>query len=404
MTPGDDYLWDRSGEDPEVERLEGLLGGLAHDAPMRPLTPRRRSRRLAIGFAIGAAVAAVAVIALVVIGRDPARPEVAAAGCADGGPGFRFAVSGDDARCGGAAARGGVLPVGAWLETARGSEAAVRIADIGELTLLGGSRLRAVATGPQQHRLELERGTLRARVSAPPRLFVVDTPHAAAVDLGCAYELSVDEQGRTRLVVTSGVVSLEGAGRSAYVPAGAEVMTVGGGPGTPVRHDAPARLRDAVARWDAGDRSALPAVIAATEDCDTITLWNLLARTRDDDRRAVFEQLDRFSIRPEVVLTEEVLAGNPEAIERWRLELEATWLGLTPPATMCTGRPEDGAVDPHLAPPSKAPPSKPSPSPSKPSPPSPEQPPAPGAGETWSPPASEAPVSTPDDAAPATWR
>ena len=212
MSRTDDYLWDRSGDDPEVERLEGLLGGLAHDAPLAPLAPRRRSRRLAIGLAVGGALTAAAVIALLVSGRDPAP---AVAGCGGGGPGFRFAVLGDDARCGGEAARGGVLPVGAWLETATGSEASVRIADIGDVTLLGGSRLRAVATGPDQHRLELARGTLRARVTAPPRLFVVDTPHAAAVDLGCAYELEVDDTGRTRLRVTTGMVSLEGGGRSA---------------------------------------------------------------------------------------------------------------------------------------------------------------------------------------------
>ena len=37
-----DYLWDRSGADPEVARLEGLLGGLAHDAPLAPLRTGRQ--------------------------------------------------------------------------------------------------------------------------------------------------------------------------------------------------------------------------------------------------------------------------------------------------------------------------------------------------------------------------
>ncbi|HEX2122963.1 MAG TPA: hypothetical protein VHL59_15125, partial [Thermoanaerobaculia bacterium] len=36
----DDYLWDRSGEpDPEVARLESLLGRYRHDAPLRRPVP-----------------------------------------------------------------------------------------------------------------------------------------------------------------------------------------------------------------------------------------------------------------------------------------------------------------------------------------------------------------------------
>jgi hypothetical protein len=339
MPRGDDYLWDRSGEDPDVARLEGLLGGLAHEAPLAPLAPRRRSRAKVIGVALGAAAIAAAVIALVLArGGGRARaPKVA--GCADRGvPGFRFAVRGDGARCGGTEATAGVLAPGAWLETDATSEAAVRIADIGDLTLLAGSRLRAVATGPEQHRLELARGQLRARVTAPPRLFVVDTPAATAVDLGCAYELEVDQHQRTRLWVTSGVVSLEGNGRAAYVTTGVEVTTVAGGPGTPVRREAPPALHDAVDRFDGGEPAALADILAAAGDCDTITLWNLLARTEGDARRAVFEALDRLAIRPEWVLEQDVLAGRPEALEAWRRDLDGSWtVGLSPSAAQCVG-------------------------------------------------------------------
>lgn len=407
MSPGDDYLWDRSGDDPEVARLEGLLGGLAHDAPLAPLPPRRRARARTVGLAIGGGLVAAAAVALIVLARRPApvAVEVATGGCDDRGePGFRFAVTGDGARCGGAAARGGVLPVGAWLETAAGAEADVRIADIGDVTLLGDSRLRAVATGPAEHRLELARGRLRARVTAPPRLFVVDTPGAAAVDLGCAYELEVDDRGRTRLRVTSGVVSLEGHGRAAYVPAGIEVATVDGGPGTPIRHDAPAALRDAVERFDGGDDAALAVVVAATGVCDTVTLWNLLGRTDGDRRRLVFERLDGLAIRPEWVLEDDVLAGRPDAIEAWRRDLDTSWtVGMSPTSVQCLG-PEPAA--PGEAPPGKAPPppgKAPPPAPPPATPPPGEAPPP----TTWAPPASApapAPTSTPEAAPPTTWR
>ena len=48
-----------------------------------------------------------------------------------------------------------------------------------------------------------------ARVVAPPRVLVVETPAADAVDLGCAYALEVEADGSTRLSVTSGQVALE---------------------------------------------------------------------------------------------------------------------------------------------------------------------------------------------------
>ena len=406
MKPGEDYLWDGSGQDPEVARLEGLLGGLGHDAPLAPLKPRRRTRAIAIA-SIGAAALAAAVIAAVVLGRRPASPSVATGACADRGePGFRFAVTGAGARCGGAEARGGVLPVGAWLETTGGAEARVRIADIGDVTLLGGSRLRAVATGPDQHRLELAQGRLRAKVNAPPRLFIVDTPAAAAVDLGCAYELEVDGAGRTRLSVTTGVVSLEGKHRAAYVPAGIEVVTVGGEPGTPLRRDAGATLRDAVTRFDAGDAAALPALIDATGGCDTITLWNLLARTDGDARRAVFTRLDTLTLRPEWVLEQSVLAGNPDAIEAWRSDLESSWIvGLSPTSVPCLGPLPDPA--PGQPPPDPIDPPGPVQAPKAPAPPPPSLPvPGPGPSATWSPPppSADAAVSTPDDPPPTTWR
>ncbi len=382
MPPGHDYLWDRSGDDPEVARLEALLGGLAHDAPLAPLVPRQRRRALVVGLALGVAAVAAALV-LLVVGRRSGSTAVAA-GCDDrGGPGFRFAVTGGGARCGGADAVAGVLPVGAWLETARGSEAAVRVADLGELTLLGDSRLRAVATGPDQQRFELARGKLRARVSAPPRLFVVDTPGAAAVDLGCAYELEVDDAGQTRLWVTSGAVSLEGGGRSAYVPAGTEVATVGGGPGTPVRRAADGALRDAVNRWDGGDPTALAAVVADAGPCDTVTLWNLLGRTDGEARRAVFTRLDALAIRPEWVLEEDVLAGRPEALESWRRDLDASWsVGVSPTAVECVGPlPDRSPGRPDEPPPGTSPP--PAPSSPQETPDEPSAPPAPLPPATW---------------------
>ena len=156
-----------------------------------------------------------------------------------------------------------------------------------------------------------------------------------------------------------------------------------------------------MARFDGGERGAVTAVVEATDACDTITLWNLLGRTSGDERRAVFERLDGFSVRPEWVLEEDVLAGRPEALEAWRKDLDTSWIyGLSPTAGECLGEPgaPGGAVDPHQpAPPSKVPPGEWPAPPSSAPPPAPAPLPAPA-------PAPVSPSAEPEDAAPAVWR
>lgn len=330
-----DYLFDKSGDDAEVSELESLLGAYAHRAPLRepppspsPSPPRLRPRRRALvaaSFAF-AALAALAALVLVLL-RPWAGQHDGSPGCSEGDPGFAFAVQSGAARCGGGLASKGSLPVGTWLETAGGSITDVRVADLGALTVFGDSRLRLSGSGPAEHRFELQRGHVSARVLAPPRLFVIDTPVAAAVDLGCAYDLEVDADGRTLLQVTSGAVSLEGHGLRAYVPMGAEVIaTPGRGPGTPVSLAATTALKRAAARFDAGDRSAGATLVAAAGANDTVTLWNLLSRTAGADRLAVFHKLNELTIRPPEAREEDVLAGQPQALEAWRQSLDTTWM------------------------------------------------------------------------------
>src|SRR5436309_715730 len=95
-------------------------------------------------------------------------------------------------------------------------------------------------------RVALERGKLHAFITAPPRLFFVDTPSAEAIDLGCEYTLAVDDAGIGLLHVTLGWVMLERDGRESYVPIGAMCETRPGvGPGTPFFEDASLSFKEA---------------------------------------------------------------------------------------------------------------------------------------------------------------
>lgn len=324
-----DYLYNKQGEDPEVAQLEELLGGYEHTAELRKPLPERRRGRAALYVVLAAAAAVAVALAWprgessqpVIADGDPPPP---ASRCVAGGDGFAFASQNGGVTCDGAAAESGVLPVDTWLETGADGSANLEIADIGSLTIFGDSRLRLVGTGQDEHRLELARGKVSAEVLAPPRLFVVDTPAATAVDLGCAYDLSVDEHDVTHLRVTSGAVSLERGERLVWVPAGSEVSArPGQGPGVPVSIDADAELRAAATKLEGGDASALPTLLARADDDDVGTLWNLLSRTEDEQRGLVAARLQELRPRPSSVAEQAVLAGEPRALEAWRDELES---------------------------------------------------------------------------------
>src|SRR5882724_8620742 len=131
------------------------------------------------------------------------------------------------------------LGVGQWLETDATSRAQIDVATIGNVEIDPNSRVRLLETNSSEHRLELARGRLSAYISAPPKLFFVNTPSGIAEDLGCAYTLEVDENGNSILHVTLGWVSLQLIDRESSVPAGAAcAMRRGVGPGTPYFEDA----------------------------------------------------------------------------------------------------------------------------------------------------------------------
>ncbi|HEX7316784.1 MAG TPA: zf-HC2 domain-containing protein [Pyrinomonadaceae bacterium] len=228
----------------------------------------------------------------------------------------------------------GRLRVGEWLETDAASRAEIAVANIGEVEVEPNTRVRLVETRLTEHRLELERGTLHARIWAPPRLFFVNTPSAVAADLGCAYTLEVDDAGRGLLHVTSGYVALETEERESIVPAGAACLTQpGAGPGTPFFEDAPEAFVESLAKLDfENDRAALDAVLEGARERDTLTLWHLLSRVGADERARVYERLAAFAPPPAGVTREGVLNLDRAMLDAWKDNLESNWLGGSAPA------------------------------------------------------------------------
>jgi hypothetical protein len=229
----------------------------------------------------------------------------------------------------------GRLGIGEWLETDANSRAQIKVADIGQVEVDPGTRIRLVETHLTEHRLELARGRMHATIYAPPRLFFVDTPSAVAADLGCAYTLEVDDAGRSVLHVTAGWVALEAKERESIVPAGAACLTQpGAGPGTPFFEDASQLFLDSLAKFDFanGGREALNAIIAEARPRDTLTLWHLLARVEGDERVRVYERLAALAPPPASVTCEGVMLLDPAMLYAWRAQMEPTWLTESMPA------------------------------------------------------------------------
>jgi hypothetical protein len=326
MRVSDDYLWNpRATPDPDIARLESLLRPFAYRPdPLRTETivPRPRRMPLRAWSIAAAAVLVLAVGTLYVTRRQMMRPwEVTAR---RGAPVVRGALG---ERSHHALAKGGVV------ETDAHSVAVVNVGHIGRAELGPRSRLRLLHDGQSEYRLALEQGTMHASVNAPPRYFLVETASALAVDLGCVYTLSVDERGAGFLAVEQGEVELQRGGvRSAVLAGNGAALRPGSGPGLPYPLKSSDAFRRAVSAYDADPASAaaLGTLLAAVDERSTITLWHLLERADPRDRARVYERLAAIAPPPASVTRERVLRGESGALQRWRTDLQPTWI-VQPP-------------------------------------------------------------------------
>jgi len=208
-----------------------------------------------------------------------------------------------------------------WIETGADSGVTLRIGQIGTVEVGPHTRLRIIADRPEEHRLALAHGEIRAKISAPPRLFFVDTAAGTAIDLGCEYSLVSDDIGAGVLRVTRGWVSFQWRGLESLVPAGAMCLTKAhSGPGIPYFEDASDNLKQAV-----DGAMNLDVILAEARVRDTLTLWHLLSRAAETDRERVYARIAALTPVPAGVSREKVLRLDPEALKRLKEELAWTW-------------------------------------------------------------------------------
>ena len=222
----------------------------------------------------------------------------------------------------------GSLTVGETIETGSSSKARITVAKIGEVVMDPNTRVRLLRARVTEHRLALDHGRIHAKISAPPRLFFVNTPSAEAIDLGCEYTLEVDEAGRGLLHVTLGEVALVRGGREVWVPRYAMCETWPGvGPGTPFFEDASETFVRLLERFDFenGGDDVFKALLAEARDRDTFTLWHLLSRVEGEQRVQVLDRMIELVGLPDGITREGTLRLDQDTLDAWKDEMDTVW-------------------------------------------------------------------------------
>ncbi|MDQ3228675.1 MAG: FecR domain-containing protein [Pseudomonadota bacterium] len=327
-----DYLWDRSGPvDAEVAALERLLSpyGVCEQpavddtvvvaAPAVVKPPRAHSRRPWRRL-----VALAAMVSGVAIGTYGWYWQRLQWPTAHGWP--AAIVQGEATLDGRAMGSSQSLSPGSVLETGARGVAKLQVARIGEVVLGRDSRLRLDATRSGQHRVQLERGTLWARIWAPPGAFGVGVPSGEALDLGCEFTIRTDARGDGHLQVQSGWVQFDNAFAEVLVPQGAQVALYAEGPGTPHANDAAPAFVAALAAIDraamlgtagpvAADADSVRRIVALSRREDAITLLSLLKRYPQLRESPVFDRLTE--LLPAGVTREALAAHGADALNPW---------------------------------------------------------------------------------------
>jgi hypothetical protein len=295
----DEYLWDRSGgSDPDVARLETLLARYRSPGSQAPVA--RRRPHPARWFAAAGLAAAAALFAILTL---PARRS------------DQWSLAGP---------RGTErVAVGQTVRTGPGSRARLSSRAVGMVDVAENTVLRVEEAREGRSVLELAVGTIHAKTTSPPGVFVVDTPRARAMDLGCEYTLSVEPAGEGRLHVDSGWVGLTRYGRQSLVPERASAsFDREGNLMPPVFDDAPAGFLDAVREFSLGEPAAtrdaaLAAILELARRRDALTLLNLFPIASPEERLRVYDRLNALVPAPAAV--------TREAVENWRIGTTDAW-------------------------------------------------------------------------------
>jgi hypothetical protein len=328
----ENYLWDASSApDPEIQRLESLLAdfrqadrALVLPAEMPAVHHRFRTVLVHMLSVPRLAAAATILLALGVTLFFALRPKPEP----DSGSAWDVANLEGAPQIGtktiAAHQAPAKLHVGQTIVTNADSRASLSQTDLGEIRIDPNSRLRLVQTDANRKRIQLDVGTIHAAIWAPPGTFVVDTPSAVAIDLGCSYTLQVAPDGSGTLRTTLGWVGFHLNGRDSFIPAGAMCSTRPAlGPGIPYFEDATPAFRQAIAQFDSASQdspahsAALSMILSEARAHDSLSLWHLLTRATGPERAKVYTRFAALVPPPRGVTRSGILNLDQSMLDLW---------------------------------------------------------------------------------------
>jgi len=290
----DDYLWDGNGEpDAEVQKLEALLGRYRSVAPMPDFKRVAVIRRRPIWpFAIAATLIVCAILGVLRFYTPANRWRATESSGVSDVP-------------------HSILRAGDIVRTERGS-VRLQSSAVGTIDLGANTTVRLIENRSRRHRLALAAGTIHAKTTSQPGVFVIDTPKARAIDLGCEYTLTIAPGGGGELHVIAGWVDLTHGYEQSLVPQGASASIESDGSLTvPVFDNATPAFHAAIRNHD------IPAIVANARMRDAFTLLNLFRLATPDERGILYDRLNQLVPAPPSITRESVRYWTPSSTELW---------------------------------------------------------------------------------------
>ena len=218
----------------------------------------------------------------------------------------------------------GILKIGEKLFTDSESRARLKLGLVGEIEIEPKSEIQIIETKTSEHRLILSKGQIAARTWVTSKLFSIKTPSAVVTDLGCKYDLSVDEQASTLIQVKSGWVLMEYKNRRVLLCTETTCVSDSSkGLGVPISNEASSVFKESLNKLDFinSSKNELVVLLSEANQKDFITLFHLLKRLDNESRGMIYDRISLLFRMPQRITREGIVHGDKDMMGRLWTEL-----------------------------------------------------------------------------------
>jgi hypothetical protein len=218
----------------------------------------------------------------------------------------------------------GIIKIGEKLITDSESRVRLKVGTGSEIDVQPKSEIQIIETKNLEYRLILSRGQIAARTWIAPKLFYIKTPSSVVTDLGCKYDLSVDEQASTLIQVKTGWVLMEYKNRRVLLCAETTCVSDSSkGLGVPIANEASFVFKESLNKLDFvnSSKNELAVILSEANQKDFITLFHLLKRLDNESRGMIYDRISLLFKMPQRITREGIVHGDKDMMGRLWTEL-----------------------------------------------------------------------------------